>query len=120
MMTLTKMISAIVAVCSVWLGGSLGAVVLEKAKAAPVAGQCIRDQPLVGVSRTERTSVPSHSLTRVASPGGQVERGEERHPPDRGRGDSDPGLLRRGGNHRRPRHRPVELVVTPKERRPVC
>jgi hypothetical protein len=38
MMKLTKMISAIVAVGSVSLGGSLGAVVLEKANAAPLAG----------------------------------------------------------------------------------
>ena len=37
-MTMRKPISVVVAVGSVWLGGSVGAAALEKANAAPLAG----------------------------------------------------------------------------------
>ena len=45
-MTWTKMISAILAVGSGWLGGSLGAVTLAQANAAPLAGNASVAQPL--------------------------------------------------------------------------
>ncbi len=37
-MTVKKLVSVVVAVGSVWLGGSLGAAALDKANAAPLAG----------------------------------------------------------------------------------
>ena len=44
-MTGKRLVSAIVAVCSVWLGGSLGAAALEKANAAPLAGRASVAEP---------------------------------------------------------------------------
>ena len=37
-MTVKQLVSVVVAVGSVWLGGSLGAAALDKANAAPLAG----------------------------------------------------------------------------------
>ncbi len=42
-MTTRKLISVVVAVGSVWLGGSVGAEALVKANAAPLAGASVPD-----------------------------------------------------------------------------
>lgn len=56
-MTARKLISVVVAVGSVWLGGSVGAAALEKANAAPLAGASVPEASAADAPARPRSDV---------------------------------------------------------------